>query len=337
VTRPLARYVFLGVGALLALLLFIFEGEVLLGLFAGVLFGVFFWEMASFVARVTKLKYGVAAAIVLISSFVIWGVALWLTAAPVVAQLRELASKLPQQLQSMLTQLQHTSLFRYLTGGSAPQKGPSPEQVVTGTATVLSGAVEALGGVVVVVFIGSYIAVDPHLYVKPVMALVPQHRQRVEEVAARVAHTLGRWLMGRIVAMVFVGVFTGVGLLLLKIPLALALGLVAGALAFIEYVGAVASAVPAIALALAVSATQALWVALLYLGVHIIEGYVLTPLLAKKAVHLPPAYVLAAQVTMGVLFGAMGLTFSTPLLVVAVVLVQMLYVESAKNARSVAP
>ncbi|HEY3592470.1 MAG TPA: hypothetical protein VGL13_01295, partial [Polyangiaceae bacterium] len=90
-TRPLARYVFLGVGALLALLLFIFEGEVLLGLFAGVLFGVFFWEMASFVARVTKLKYGVAAAIVLISSFVIWGVALWLTAAPVVAQLRELA------------------------------------------------------------------------------------------------------------------------------------------------------------------------------------------------------------------------------------------------------
>jgi predicted PurR-regulated permease PerM len=143
--------------------------------------------------------------------------------------------------------------------------------------------------------------------------------------------------MGRIVAMVFVGVFTGVGLLLLKIPLALALGLVAGALAFIEYVGAVASAVPAIALALAVSATQALWVALLYLGVHIIEGYVLTPLLAKKAVHLPPAYVLAAQVTMGVLFGAMGLTFSTPLLVVAVVLVQMLYVESAKNARSVAP
>ena len=81
------------------------------------------------------------------------------------------------------------------------------------------------------------------------------------------------------------------------------------------------------ALALTSSFTQALWVSLLYLGVHIIEGYVLTPLLAKKAVHLPPAYALAGQVVFGVLFGALGLTFSTPLIVVGIVSVQMLYVE----------
>jgi predicted PurR-regulated permease PerM len=329
VIRPSSRLVFLGIAALLALLLFVFEGEVLLGLFAGVLLGVLFWEVASFVARHTGMPYGAAAAMVLVVNFVTWGIALWLMGAPMAAQLHELATQLPKQVQAGMAYLHHSSFLRSLTGGaSLPNQTPSPEKVVTGTALVVSGAVEALGGVVVVGFIGSYIAFDPKIYVKPLAALAPpEKRRRVEQVVSRVAHTLGRWLLGRIVAMAFVGVFTGVGLLVLKIPLALALGVVAGLLAFVEYVGAIASAIPAIALALTVSATQALWVALLYLGVHIIEGYVLTPLLAKKAVHLPPAYVLAGQMTMGVLYGAMGLTFSTPLIVVIVVVVQMLYVE----------
>jgi predicted PurR-regulated permease PerM len=323
-----ARYAVFGAAAVLGLLLFIFEGEILLGLFAGVLLGVLFWEIATFLEQRLKVHYKAAAAAVLILYFGAWGLGLWLMGAQLAAQLRDLANHLPGQLQSVLAYMKRTPLLRDLLGGATGAHTPSTEQVVSGTATVVSGTVEAIGGLVVAVFIGSYLALDPHTYVKPLLDLSPPaHREKVEQIVARVARTLGRWLLGRLVAMVFVGVVTGVGLLLLKIPMALALGVVAGLLAFIEYVGAIASAVPAVALALTISFTQALWVALLYLGVHVIEGYLLTPMLAKKAVDLPPAYVLASQVIFGVLFGALGLTFSTPLLVVIVVVVQMTLVE----------
>jgi predicted PurR-regulated permease PerM len=256
---------------------------------------------------------------------------LWLMGGRVAAQLRDLGTHLPRQMQSLSAYLRHSSLFRQLLpGGTMPSQSPSAEQLVSGTAMVVSGTVAAIGGLVVVMFVGAYIAFEPRMYIKPLLSLAPpDRRDRLEQVAARLAHTLGRWLLGRIVAMVFVGVFTGTGLVLLKIPLALSLGVVAGVLAFVEYVGAVLSAVPAIALALTSSWAAAIWVSLLYLSVHLVEGYVLTPVLAKKAVHLPPAYTLAGQVIFGVLFGALGLTLSTPLIVVGVVLVQMFYVERA--------
>jgi len=59
-------------------------------------------------------------------------------------------------------------------------------------------------------------------------------------------------------------------------------------------------------------------VLIFFVGLHIVEGYVLTPLLARKTVHLPPASTLATQVLLATLLGPLGLTFATPLLVVAV-------------------
>ncbi len=112
-------------------------------------------------------------------------------------------------------------------------------------------------------------------------------------------------------------------------PLALPLGVLAGVLAFIEYLGSVASAAPAMLLAFTRGPIYAVWVALLFLGVHIVEGYMLTPLLARQMIRIPPAYMLAAQVVLGEIFGVAGLTFATPLLVVATILVRRLYVEDA--------
>jgi predicted PurR-regulated permease PerM len=127
--------------------------------------------------------------------------------------------------------------------------------------------------------------------------------------------------------MAFVGIATATGLYFLHVPLAITLGLLAGVLAFVEYVGAIASAVPPIVLALAHGPMDALWVVVLFTGVHIVEGYFLTPLLARNAVRFPPAFTLAMQLLLGGLFGVLGLTFATPLAVVIVTAIRMLYVE----------
>ena len=65
----------------------------------------------------------------------------------------------------------------------------------------------------------------------------------------------------------------------------------------------------------------------LYLALHILEGYVLLPLIQRRAVHLPPALTLIMQVLLGELLGLMGLFVAAPLTVAGVVLVKMFYVQ----------
>jgi predicted PurR-regulated permease PerM len=118
--------------------------------------------------------------------------------------------------------------------------------------------------------------------------------------------------------MAFVGITTTILFQVFGLPLAFGLGALAGTLTFIEYAGAVISAIPAILIAFTQSPSMALAVGALFTVLHIIEGYVLTPLLARATVHLPPAITLASQALLGTLAGAIGLTFSTPLLIVAI-------------------
>ena len=142
-----------------------------------------------------------------------------------------------------------------------------------------------------------------------IVALVPMaRRDSVRIVLGELGSELTYWLYGRLIAMAFVGVFVGVGLAVMKVPMALPLGLLAGVLTFIEYLGAVASAAPAMLLAFTKSPMLALAVAGLFTVVHIIEGYMLTPLLARRMVHLAPGYTLATQVILGSIFGVAGLT-----------------------------
>jgi len=168
-----------------------------------------------------------------------------------------------------------------------------------------------------------YGAAQPEAYERALRAILPnRHRDRASRAAREAARELTRWLVGRLVAMLFVGVTCGVAFAVLHVPLALTLAVLAGLLTFVEYVGAVASAIPPVLLAYTESPVTALWVLVVFTVLHVIEGYVLTPLLARAAVHFPPAITLASQVLMAALVGPLGLTFSTPLLVVVVTAVR---------------
>ena len=72
---------------------------------------------------------------------------------------------------------------------------------------------------------------------------------------------------------------------------------------------------------------KAFWIAVIYTGVHVFEGYCITPFVQKRAVALPPALLLCVQILSAALFGLMGVIFSTPLTVLAIVLIQTLYVR----------
>jgi predicted PurR-regulated permease PerM len=134
-----------------------------------------------------------------------------------------------------------------------------------------------------------------------------------------------------------VALITGIGLALLGAPFPVALGMLAGLMEFVPYIGPFVAAIPAILVGFAEGPQLALWVGLLFLGVQILESYVLAPLVQHKAVHLPPAVVLFSQVLMGVIVGALGVAVATPLAAAVMVAVSMLYVEDALGDKSAKP
>ena len=104
------------------------------------------------------------------------------------------------------------------------------------------------------------------------------------------------------------------------------LALIAGLFSFVPTFGPVASAVPAVLVGLSAGPQQALWVALLYLGVQMFESYGITPLIQRRVVRIPPALLVLFQLMMAVLAGVLGVLLATPILVMLMVLVGMLYV-----------
>jgi predicted PurR-regulated permease PerM len=193
---------------------------------------------------------------------------------------------------------------------------------------VISKTLGSFGSAFVFVFVGLFTALDPDLYQRGILQLIPRARRaRAREILGLIAHALQMWMVGKLASMAVVGIATWVGLALLKIPLALVLALLAAALTFVPNFGPVLSAVPAILLALLQGPTTALAVAGLYVGIQTVESYVLTPLVQKKTAALPPALTIAAQLLMSTLAGGLGLIVATPLTAAALVLVTEAYVR----------
>ena len=134
--------------------------------------------------------------------------------------------------------------------------------------------------------------------------------------------------------MTVLGIMTALGLWLLGVPLPVALGFLAGIMIFVPYIGSIASAIPSVIIAASINLTIAVYVIALDLGVHLVEGYILVQ---RRAVHLPPALTLSAQVVLGFLAGFIGLLLATPLVAAMLVLVRMIYVEDILGDRKSEP
>ncbi|HSJ09747.1 MAG TPA: AI-2E family transporter [Longimicrobiales bacterium] len=201
-----------------------------------------------------------------------------------------------------------------------------------GTLPLLNTAIGAITGLALVLVAGMFIAIAPRTYMRGIIVLIPRsHRRRVGEVLPQAGTAMVQWMKGTAIGMLIVGVMSWLGLWLIGVPAALALGILAGLLEFIPYVGPALSFVPATVVALAVSPEKALWVLGLYAVVQGLESNLIMPLLMKKMVKLPPALTLLFQAVMVTLFGFLGLLLAVPILASSKILVQELYVEGVAD------
>jgi len=210
---------------------------------------------------------------------------------------------------------------------------PSIEGALGGLVTVLGATFGGLGYLVLVAFLGLYLAVDPAIYADAALRLLPiGRRRRAREVLLEVAETLRHWMLGTSAVMLLLGGITYLGLQVIGVPLALLLAVLSGLAAFVPIIGPMLAGALMVLVALSESWQLALWAGGFYLLLQTLESYLLTPLIQERAIDLPPAAVIAAQVLMGLLFGLSGVTLATTPAAAASVLIKRLYVEDLLEA-----
>lgn len=312
----------------LLLLLFWLVAGVLLVIFAGVLLGVFLRGLSDWVAAHTRLPVGLSLAVVIVAIIVILAAVGYVLAPSTSRQLDELATQLPQEIHRIEGTIQQTSWGKTVLQSLQSGSGGTEQAVFGRVFGVATTTFSAIAAIIVVFFVGLYLAAGPETYLAGALRLVPPPRRgRVRDMLIEVTFALRWWLVGRLVSMAIIAAMSCIGLWLLGVPLALTLGLLSGVLSFVPYIGSVSSAIPPILIALTKSTSLALYAILLYIAVHVVEGYILVPLMQKRMVHLPPALTLCAQAILGTLFGIIGLALATPLTAAVIVAVRMLYVE----------
>ena len=216
--------------------------------------------------------------------------------------------------------------------GKAPSLGQSVAQQFGGVARhvfgFFSSTLAVLGGMVLILFVAVFVAVDARTYQDGLMHLFPHEaRPRAREVLSETAVMLRRWLLTQFIGMLLVGVLTTVVLLLLGIESALALGIIAGILEFIPIAGPVIASVPAIAMGFLDGPEKAIYVALAYVVIQQFEANLLYPLLMKKGLELPPVLTIFTQGVMAIVFGFLGLLVAVPMLAAVIVPIKLLYVR----------
>ena len=215
------------------------------------------------------------------------------------------------------------------SGGSATHNLPSASALASsGTAIlgqslkVLLGTVSAVGNLFIVLFLGLAFAAQPALYRSGLLFLAPaKYRDQATGIVDRISDTLERWLIAQITVMLAVGLVTWIGLAIIGIPGSFILGIQAGLLAFIPTVGAIIGGMIVVLASLASGWIAALSAFVLFLGVHAMESYVLTPILQRQALDIPPATLFAFQILLGVVFGVWGLALALPLVAIAKVMI----------------
>ena len=322
----------------LLVLLVYFTFDVILLIFAAVLLAIFLHGMAALLGRVVDLGEGLRVMIVAGLLVAVLATAVTLLAPSVAEQMQHLRTELPKSAQAA-----GEYISRYGWGRAIIEQLPSFDDVVNSISAstlltvgggLFTSTLGALGNFFITVLLAIYFASEPRFYARGFTKLFPvRHRERTAEVLVSISDTLSWWLVGKAGSMLFIGLLTWIGLSIIGVPLALTLGLIAGLLSFIPNFGPITSAVPAILLAFIDSPIRAVYVAGLFILVQLIESYIVTPMIERETVELPPGLTIIFQLALAVMVGGLGLVLATPLLAVIMVAVQMIYLEDILGDR----
>nr|WP_205501938.1 MULTISPECIES: AI-2E family transporter [unclassified Rhodopseudomonas] len=333
-----------------------FAGTLFL-IFAGVLFGVFLNALTELTGKLVGGPHGLRLALIcLVLTSLTIGVA-FLGGNTISQQAKALSGTIKTQIVNVKAFLERngvdTGFLELNTTPSAahpetttpvqPRNLPSAGEIASGGGAIVSqtlklilGTIGAVGNFFIVMFLGLAFAAQPSVYRNGLVRMVPRrYRAQADVIVTDTGEMLKRWLLAQLITMMAVFAVTATGLSLIGIPGAFILGIQAGLLAFIPTVGAILGG-----LIIVLAAIGSGWIAVvsafvLFLGVHALESYILTPLIQRQAIDIPPATLFAMQILLGIVFGLWGLALALPLMAIGRVVLD--HLRGEEPAELIAP
>ena len=346
----------IGVALFAALLAFAWHfAATLFLIFAGMLLGVALNAMTQLLGRPIALPHPLRLVIVCLTLAIVLSGVLVLGGTTIAKQASVLSDTIKSQLTNVKSFLEKkgvdTSYFELGQAEAPTEQAGSASQgtsatthnlpsastlassggaIIGQTLKVLLGTVSVIGNFFIVLFLGLAFAAQPSVYRAGLIFMAPaKYRHQAIAIIDRIGETLERWLLAQMLTMLAVFAVTWIGLALIGIPSSFILGIQAGLLAFIPTVGALIGGLIVVLASLATGWVAALSAAILFLGVHALESYVLTPLIQRQALDIPPATMFALQILLGVVFGIWGLALALPLMATAKVIIDYCKADGA--------
>lgn len=326
----------------LSVFIVVYAASGFLLIFAGILFAVFLDALTTALGRLLPIHRAVRLTLVCLVTGAAFAAFIGSVGTVAVGQTPDLLATLEEelrQLQRLIREFAATEENRAEANGAEDNANggwldwlPDPAGLFGQVRVAFEMTFGVLGNIIVVLVLGVFIAAQPQLYRDGLAKLVPpRSRRRFGQVLDEIGSTLRFWLIGQFITMTIIGLVVWAALAAVGMPGAILLGLTAGILNFVPIIGPILAGIPIVLVAMA----QDWWIVFYALGVYLfiqfLEGNILTPLIQRRAVNLPPALIIGAIVIMGILFGLPGIILATPFAAVLMVAVKRLYIEDVLN------
>jgi len=284
-----------------------------------------------------KIPRGIGILLIYFILFAIAGFVVYLLIPPIIAETTELANRLPQIIDKVISgasALKEFSLEHGFLSNIKDALSSFSSNFSGAAGGVFSTVTSIFGGIfnfILILVITFYMVVEENAMQKIVHSVAPAgHRAYVMQLVGRMQNKVGLWLRGQLILSLIIFTMIYIGLLILGVKYALILALIAGLIEFVPYLGPIMSAVPAVFLSftqggimLAVSA------AVLYYIVQLLENNIIVPKLMQRMVGLNPIVSIAVLLIGFQIAGIVGAVLSIPVATAASVLIQDLFGRSA--------
>jgi predicted PurR-regulated permease PerM len=184
-----------------------------------------------------------------------------------------------------------------------------------GAGLVIRGAVEAVAVLGLAPVLAIYILIDLERFKANALDVTPpRHRPEFAFVSGQVGTALGSFVRGQLLVSVIVGVASSFGMWLIDLPFWLLIGIIAGFLNLIPFLGpVVGGALAALVALLNGDPTQAIWAVLIFTLIQQVDNHVITPLVQRARVNLSPLVIVLALVIGGSVAGLLGVLVAVPM------------------------
>lgn len=266
--------------------------------------------------KTKKIPRSIGILLIYLVLFAIIGIIVITIIPPIIQQIIDLTNNLPQYLDKVLSffsKVQNKSGILESVKTSLGAITSSLQTAAGGIFSTVTGIFGSIFSFFLVLVLTFYMAVEENAIKKLVWSLAPsKHQPYIMQLINRMQKKIGLWLRGQLILCFVIFAMDFVGLSILHVKYALVLSLIAGLTEFIPYVGPILGAIPAVFLAFNQSPMLALFVAVLFYIVQLVENNILVPKIMEKAVGLNPIVSIAALMIGYNLAGVVGAILSIP-------------------------